>query len=129
MNSVVTVEGIQKRIFLLRGQKVMLDSDLAGLYGVEIKAFNRAVKRNRERCPADFRFQLRKEEYENLKSRLGTSSLRYQSGTSSWGGRRYMPYAFTERGVTLMSPPPSPGRRIGFEVKSGEPGRPKGRHR
>ena len=83
MNSVVTVEGIQKRIFILRGQKVMLDSDLAELYGVETKAFNRADKRNHERFPDDFMFQLRKEEYDDLKSHLGTSSLRYQTGTSS----------------------------------------------
>lgn len=136
-------------------------------------------------------FQLRREEYDNLKSHFGTSSLRYQSGTSSWGGRRYTPYAFTEQGVAmlssvlrskraiqvnitimrafvqlrelaathkelaaklaelerkvaghdghiqslfeairqLMSPPSAPGRRIGFQMKPGEPGKPKGRRR
>ena len=94
MNSAVTVEGIQKRIFLLREQKIMLDSDLAELYGVETKTFNRAVKRNRDRFPDDFMFQLRREEYDDLKS---------QFGTSSWGGRRYMPYAFTEQGVAMLS--------------------------
>ena len=94
MNSAVTVEGIQKRIFLLREQKIMLDPDLAELYGVETKTFNRAVKRNRDRFPDDFMFQLRREEYDDLKSHFGTSS---------WGGRRYMPYAFTEHGVVMLS--------------------------
>ena len=79
MNSAVTVEGIQKRIFLLREQKIMLDSDLAELYGVETKTFNRAVKRNRDRFPDDFMFQLQRKEYDNLKSHFGTSS---------WGGRQ-----------------------------------------
>jgi len=95
MNSVVTVEGIQKRIFLLRGQKVMLSVDLAELYDVEVRALVQAVKRNRERFPDDFMFQLNKAEFANLKSQIVTSS---------WGGlRRAAPYAFTEQGVAMLS--------------------------
>ena len=95
MNRVVTVEGIQKRIFLLRGQKVMLSMDLAELYGVEARALVQAVKRNRERFPDDFMFQLNKTEFAHLKSHIVTSS---------WGGlRRAAPYAFTEQGVAMLS--------------------------
>lgn len=84
MNSVVTGEGIQKRIFLLRGQKVMLSTDLAGIYGVEAHALIQAVKRNHGRFPDDFMFQLSEAEFADLKS---------QSVTSSWGGlRRAAPY-------------------------------------
>jgi len=96
MNSVVTVEGIQKRIFLLRGQKVMLDVDLAQLYGVTSGRLNEAVKRNRDRFPIDFMFQLTKLEFENLKSHIAISS-------SEWGGRRHPPFAFTEQGVAMLS--------------------------
>jgi hypothetical protein len=183
MNRLATVEGIQKRIFLLRGQKVMLSVDLAELYDVEVRALVQAVKRNRERFPDDFMFQLNKAEFANLKSQIVTSS---------WGGlRRAAPYAFTEQGVAmlssvlkskraiqvnitimrtfvqlrelaathkelaakltelerkvvghdghirslfeairqLMNEPASPGRRIGFEAKSPEAGKPKGRCR
>jgi hypothetical protein len=89
---------IEGRIFLIRGQKVLLDSDLATLYQVETKALNRAVKRNRERFPEDFMFQLSPTEAREL--------LRYQIGTSNEGGRggrRYRPYAFTEQGVAMLS--------------------------
>ena len=72
----------------------MLDSDLAALYGVETKAFNRAIKRNLDRFPSDFMFQLTGEEFDNL---------RYQFGTSRWGGRRYRPYAFTEHERKLIT--------------------------
>lgn len=183
MNSLATVEGIQKRIFLLRGQKVMLSMDLAELYDVKARALVQAVKRNRERFPDDFMFQLDTIEFANLKSQIVTSS---------WGGlRRAAPYAFTEQGVAmlssvlrsrraiqvnitimrtfvqvrelaathkelasklaelerkvtghdghirslfdairqLMNQPASPGRRIGFEAKSGESGKPQGRRR
>ena len=87
----------------------MLDSHLAQLYQVETKYLNRAVTRNKERFPDSFRFQLSKEEFENLKFQIGTSSnnndLRSQIGTSSsgHGGRRYMPYVFTEQGVAMLS--------------------------
>jgi len=91
----VLADRIASAILLLRGEKVMLDADLAALYGVETKALVRAVKRNVERFPEDFMFQLTKSEFDNL---------RYQSGTSrSWGGRRTAPYAFTEHGVTMLS--------------------------
>lgn len=81
----------------------MLDADLAALYGVETKALVRAMKRNIDRFPEDFMFQLTGAEFSDLRSQVGTSNLRSQSGTSSWGGRRYCPYAFTEQGVAMLS--------------------------
>jgi hypothetical protein len=87
-------EAIAGQIVTLRGERVLLDADLAELYGVETKLLNRAVKRNRDRFPADFMFQLTGEE---------AGHLRYQNGTSSWGGRRYLPQAFTEQGVAMLS--------------------------
>src|SRR5437879_8094200 len=90
----VAVQVIERRIYLIRGQKVMLDSDLAKLYRVPTKRLNEAVRRNRLRFPGDFMFQLTKAEYENL---------RPQSATSSYGGRRYLPFAFTEQGVAILS--------------------------
>ncbi|MGA2742003.1 MAG: ORF6N domain-containing protein [Bryobacteraceae bacterium] len=90
------VEPIERRIFLVRGLKIMLDSDLAELYQVETKALNRAVKRNLDRFPEDFMFQLVDEEAESLRCQIGASS-------SSYGGRRYLPYAFTEHGVAMLS--------------------------
>lgn len=86
---------IGRCILLIRGQKVLLDSDLAELYGVETKVLLQAVKRNLERFPEDFMFQLDKSEYENLRSQNVTSSL--------WGGRRYQPFVFTEQGVAMLS--------------------------
>jgi hypothetical protein len=88
MESLVPVEIIEKKILLIPGQKVMLDSDLAELYGVETQYPIKAAKRNLLRFPDDFMFQLNKEESENLRFHFGTSS--------QWGGRRYFPYAFTE---------------------------------
>ena len=85
---------IKSRIFTIRGVQVMLDRDLAELYGVSTKALNQAVKRNIRRFPDDFMFQLRKEDVENLRS---------QFVTSSWGGLRYVPYAFTEHGVIMLA--------------------------
>jgi phage regulator Rha-like protein len=86
---------IEQKIYLIRGLKVMLSTDLAELYGVEPKVLVQAVKRNCERFPEDFMFQLTAEEFENLKS---------QFVTSSWGGiRRATPYAFTEQGVAMLS--------------------------
>jgi hypothetical protein len=101
--SIVPAERIEQAILLLRGQRVILDADLAVLYGVETKALVRAVKRNAERFPADFMFQLTKAEFDDLWRQTGTSNLRSQSGTSSWGGRRYRPYTFTEQGVAMLS--------------------------
>jgi hypothetical protein len=96
----------ERRILLIRKQRVMLSDDLAELYGVETKALNRAVKRNAERFPEDFIFQLTKEEWDDLKCQIGTSSLpnlKSQIVTSSWGGSRIAPYAFTEQGVAMLS--------------------------
>jgi len=93
--SLIPVERIQRSILLIRGQKVMLDADLAELYGVETKQLVRGVQRNLSRFPHDFMFQLNKEEFENLRCHFGTSS--------QWGGRRYPPYAFTEQGVAMLS--------------------------
>lgn len=85
---------VEEMIYIIRGQRVMLDSDLAALYGVKTKELNRAVSRNRERFPADFVFLLAAEEVTSLRFQIGTSS-------SGYGGRRYRPYAFTEQGVAM----------------------------
>ena len=89
-----SVEQIESRIFVIRGQKVMLDADLAELYGVETRRLNEQVSRNSERFPEDFMFQLTDEEFANLKS---------QFATSSWGGRRKLPYVFTEHGAIMAA--------------------------
>ena len=94
-NSVsISNEAITTKIYFIREQKIMLDSDLAELYEVETKHLNQAVNRNLKRFPADFMFQLTDDEFQNLKS---------QFGTSSWGGKRKLPYAFTEQGVSMLS--------------------------
>jgi len=90
------IEQIQSMIYVIRGLRVMLDSDLAKLYGVETKSLNRQVKRNLKRFPGDFMFELSKEEHENLRYQIGTSS-------SEYGGRRYQPLVFTENGVAMLS--------------------------
>ncbi|NQT90104.1 MAG: ORF6N domain-containing protein [Candidatus Omnitrophica bacterium] len=112
-------EKIENRIFQIRGKRVMLDSDLAELYGVTTKVLNQAVKRNKKRFPEDFMFRLTWGEIRSLRShfvtlkgiplksqsvtsRLG-KNLRSQSVTSRWGGHRYLPYAFTEQGVSMLS--------------------------
>jgi hypothetical protein len=92
---------ILNRIYLIRGQKVMLDEDLAAMYKVETKRLNEQVKRNRNRFPKDFMFPLTSKEYENLKSQNATSSL--PAGKTRWGGRRKLPNAFTEQGVAMLS--------------------------
>ena len=124
----VPVERIARAILVIGGEKVVLDSDLAALYGVTTGNLNKAVKRNAERLPIDFMFQLDAEEVANLK---------FQFGISSWGGRRRLPYAFTEQGVAmrrvgkhdeeiaailevirqLMAVPETPRREIGFHVR------------
>ena len=96
-------ERILSGILFIRGKKVMLDRDLALLYQVETGSLNRAVKRNLERFPSDFMFQLTKSELQNLRYQFGISNLISQSVTSSRGGRRYLPYAFTEQGVAMLS--------------------------
>jgi hypothetical protein len=105
------VDRIEPCILLVRGQRVMLDADLAELYGATTKAFNQAVKRNLERFPADFMFQLNTEEAEAMRSQIATASgptavLRSQivtSSSASHGGRRYLPYAFTEHGAIMAA--------------------------
>jgi len=92
---------IERKIFMVRGHKVMLDRDLAALYKVPTKRLNEQVKRNIKRFPDDFMFQLTKEEF--LIVQEGTSSLRSQIATSKRGGRRYFPYVFTEQGVAMLS--------------------------
>jgi phage regulator Rha-like protein len=103
----VPAEFVERRIYLIRGRKVMLDADLAELYEVETKNVNKAVRRNFDRFPEDFMFQLNKEEFENL---------RFQFGTSSWGGRRYLPYAFTEHGVAMLSSVLSSQRAVQMNI-------------
>ena len=116
-------DSIKTKIYTIRGMQVMLDSDLAGLYNVETKVFNQAVKRNSERFPENFMFQLSEEEYQNLRCQFGTSStsgsLRFQIGTlddeeslksqfvtlenGRGKHRKYLPYVFTEQGVAMLS--------------------------
>lgn len=90
---------IEERIFTVRGRQVMIDKDLALLYGVETKRLNEQVKRNIERFPEDFMFQLTKEEYQQI----NCPNLKSQIATSSWGGTRKRPYAFTENGIAMLS--------------------------
>ena len=91
---IIPIERIAQSIFILRGQKVILDSDLSALYGVTTGNLNKAVKRNAHRFPSDFMFQLKAEELTNLK---------FQFGISRWGGRRALPFAFTEQGGAMLS--------------------------
>jgi hypothetical protein len=93
--ALLPVERIETVIFFVRGERVILDADIAALYGVETKALVRAVKRNLDRFPQDFMFQLTPEEILRLRCQIGTSNGR--------GGRRYLPYAFTEQGVAMLS--------------------------
>jgi hypothetical protein len=90
----VADQKILSKIYVLRGEKVMIDQDLSVMYGVETKQLKRQVKRNMDRFPKDFMFALTKKEFENLRSQIGTSS---------WGGIRYTPMAFTEQGVAMLS--------------------------
>jgi hypothetical protein len=127
--AIISTREIAESIHSLRGQKVMLDVDLASLYGVSTGALNRAVKRNAGRFPSDFMFRL---------SQAETEILKCQFGISSWGGRRGFPYAFTELETRvgkhdeeiaaiidairqLMAPPKKPGREIGFHVRESSP--------
>jgi len=95
-NELIPIEIIENKIFVFRDHKVMLDSDLADLYGVETKNLNKAVKRNIDRFPEDFMFQLTDEEWESLRFQIGTSK-------EGKGGRRFSPYVFTEHGVLMLS--------------------------
>jgi len=101
-------EIITNKIYLIRNQKVMFDSDLAELYQVKTKRLNERVKRNIARFPKDFMFQLTKEEWLNLKSQIATSS---------WGGRRNLPYAFTEHGILMLSSVLNSERAIAVNIR------------
>ncbi|MDQ6998469.1 MAG: ORF6N domain-containing protein, partial [Mariprofundus sp.] len=107
--SIINSNDIQGRIFTIRGLQVMVDRDLAELYGVESKRLNEQVKRNITRFPEQFRFQLTQEEFQNLQSQIATSSgdsLRSQIATLETGRgkhRKYLPYVFTEQGVSMLS--------------------------
>lgn len=98
---------IQQKIYEIRGFKVMLDFDLAELYSIETKYLKRAVKRNQKRFPVDFMFELTGEEWENLRCNFGTSS---------WGGSRYLPYAFTEHGVVMLASVLNSDRAISVNI-------------
>ncbi len=91
---IIPDEIIISKIYLFRNQKVIIDSDLAEMYGVETRVLNQAIKRNHKRFPIDFMFQLNEDEFENLKE---------QNNSSKWGGRRTMPFVFTEHGVLMLS--------------------------
>ncbi len=94
IRDIISEPGILNKIYIVRGEKVMLGKDLAEMYGVETKVFNQSVKRNMDRFPKDFMFTLNDKEWKNLRS---------QSVTSSWGGTRYKPNVFTEQGVAMLS--------------------------
>src|SRR5664279_642337 len=96
MDAIVPLEIIENTIYLIRGGKVILDSELARLYGVETRRLNEQVRRNGSRFPNDFMFQLTQDEFEDLKSHFATSR-------SSWGGRRKLPLAFTEHGAIMAA--------------------------
>jgi ORF6N domain len=93
LQALVAEQKILNRIYVVRNQKIMLDEDLAAMYRVETRRLNEQVKRNINRFPKDFMFTLAEKEYENLRS---------QNATSSWGGRRKLPNAFTEQGVAML---------------------------
>jgi len=108
MSEIIDSDSILNKIYLIRGMKVMLDKDLAELYGVKTKVLNQAVRRNENRFPQDFMFQLNYEEFENLKS---------QFVTSSWGGVRKHPHAFTEHGIMMLSSVLNSDRAINVNIQ------------
>ena len=110
MENEISTSKIENKIFIIRGVQVMIDRDIAELYGVETRRLNEQVKRNIERFPEEFMFQMNDEEFENWKSQIVTSNLANNSSnlmsqfaTSSWGGIRKPPYVFTEHGVTMLA--------------------------
>ncbi|MBS1664132.1 MAG: ORF6N domain-containing protein [Bacteroidetes bacterium] len=108
------IRSIQNRIYEIRGERVMLDRDLARLYEIETKSLNLSVKRNIERFPSDFMFQLTKEEFESVRFQI--ESLEKGEVQQSWGGTRYLPYAFTEQGVAMLSGIISSGKAISMNI-------------
>lgn len=112
------IERIEKAIFLVRGEKVMLDRDLASLYRVSTKVFNQAVKRHKDRFPADFMFQLSMEEARAWWSETSVNSLRSQNVTLKRGGHiKYRPYAFTEHGILMLSSVLNSERAVGVNIE------------
>jgi len=109
MKELMPIEIIERKIYLIRGHKVLLDSDLAELYGVEVKQLKRQVRRNINRFPEDFMFQLQKEEYESLRSHFGT----LKRGEHA----KYLPYAFTEQGVAMLSSVLNSARAIEVNIQ------------
>ena len=109
MKVAVTQEKIENKIFHIRGKRVMLDKDLAGLYGVETGQLTRQVRRNIKRFPEDFMFRLTKKEYKEI--------LKCQIGISRWGGSRHASYAFTEQGVAMLSSVLNSGRAIEVNIQ------------
>ena len=107
--ALIPIERIQNSIFLIRGEKVMLDSQLAELYQVETKALTRAAKRNADRFPEDFMFQLTEDGVKALRCQIGTSNI-------GRGGSRYLPYVFTEQGVAMLSSVLRSGRAVQVNV-------------
>ncbi len=106
----IPVERIERAIYIIRGRKVILDQDLAALYGVATKNFNKAISRNRQRFPEDFAFQLSKEEWNSLRFQIGTSK-------TGRGGRRYPPFVFTEHGVVMAANLLKSDRAIAISVE------------
>jgi hypothetical protein len=107
--AVIPLGRIERCIFLIRGEKVMIDADLAEFYGVQTRRLNEQVQRNKSRFPEDFMFQLNRGEFEDLKSHFATSS-------SGWGGRRKLPYAFTEHGAIMAASVLSSPRAVEVSV-------------
>jgi len=105
---IIPSERIVNKIYIVRNRKVMLDKDLAEIYGVPTKVLNQAVKRNIKRFPGDFMFRVDKKEFEILKSQIVTSS---------WGGTRNMPYAFTEQGVAMLASVLNSSRAIAVNIQ------------
>jgi uncharacterized membrane-anchored protein YjiN (DUF445 family) len=108
MSEIIPIELILSKIYLIRSVKVMLDKDLAELYQVETRILNQSVRRNIKRFPADFMFQLTKKEHDNLKSQIVTSS---------WGGARKLPLAFSENGIAMLSSILSSDRAIQVNIQ------------
>jgi hypothetical protein len=106
--SLIPAEGVERTILILRGRRVILDSDLAALYGVSAKRLNEQVRRNADRFPQDFAFQLTPEEFQILRS---------QNATSRWGGRRFLPYAFTEHGAYMAGSVLNSPRAIAVSIQ------------
>lgn len=134
MQELIPIEIIEDKIFIIRGLKVMLDRDLAQLYGVETKRLNESVKRNIQRFPEKFMFQLTSKEWEDLRCHFGTASsddeilrsqfavandevLKSQIATSSWGGKRKLPYVFTEHGALMLSSVLNSQRAINVSIQ------------